>query len=569
MHCVVEVPMANVEDEESDFEGQEEHWLIDSGATAHVTNNDIGKTEFEGPEEHWVDDKVSDRERNSRSERETRQLGNMEVTSDNDKSSNELYPATKPKNMGWLIQFGRNGYVTIRTKITTKINSAEYYRLNNPAAELIVHSRDIGRNDWERTEKTQEPTSYEGKEVEMYENEEDSLVHDLQETPARTRATSTAGRNEGGPTADTILDTVKAPEKAARAQRATNYKAERIDYKAERIEGDALKQAPEKAAQEKSETREMDANETTAEQFVYNAAVMSDPGTSETIEDALSGHHDKVRWRESAMAEINKKIKRKERGSWKKIKRKEKGSWKKIKRNEKGSKKKIKRNENVEEKMRKIIPPNWELKKIEPNENEPFVKASMNDMAETISGDNEDHVGRSIKEAKTSRFPGNTLQMGEDDKAEGIDMEKYRSLVGKSMYYATKIAPDCANAAKELSQYMERPSQENWRAMERLVCYMKRIDMRMHSMRDEVTAGKVKVITEERKSDTLTTNVNDDRLFQHLVRDLLSGTLRCCNREDVKMEGLSSDRGVGTPAITSQETTDDDDEWKAVVRKPG
>jgi hypothetical protein len=101
------------------------------------------------------------------------------------------------------------------------------------------------------------------------------------------------------------------------------------------------------------------------------------------------------------------------------------------------------------------------------------------------------------------------------------------------------------------------------------LCYMKRIDMRMHSMRDEVTAGKVKVITEERKSDTLTTNVNDDRLFQHLVRDLLSGTLRCCNREDVKMEGLSSDRGVGTPAITSQETTDDDDEWKAVVRKPG
>jgi hypothetical protein len=41
------------------------------------------------------------------------------------------------------------------------------------------------------------------------------------------------------------------------------------------------------------------------------------------------------------------------------------------------------------------------------------------------------------------------------------------------MYYVTKIAPDCANAARELSQYMARPTQEHWRALERLVGYMK------------------------------------------------------------------------------------------------
>jgi hypothetical protein len=103
----------------------------------------------------------------------------------------------------------------------------------------------------------------------------------------------------------------------------------------------------------------------------------------------------------------------------------------------------------------------------------PFVKATMNDMAETIVKDFESHVGRSIKGAKTPGFPGTTLRKGEDDQAEGIETEKYRSLVGKIMYYVTKIAPECANVARELSQYMAGPTQEHWKAMERLVGYMK------------------------------------------------------------------------------------------------
>jgi hypothetical protein len=41
------------------------------------------------------------------------------------------------------------------------------------------------------------------------------------------------------------------------------------------------------------------------------------------------------------------------------------------------------------------------------------------------------------------------------------------------MYYTTKIAPDCANAARELSQFMARPTKEHWKAVERLVGYMK------------------------------------------------------------------------------------------------
>jgi hypothetical protein len=39
----------------------------------------------------------------------------------------------------------------------------------------------------------------------------------------------------------------------------------------------------------------------------------------------------------------------------------------------------------------------------ERDENGPFVKASMNDMAETIIGDYEKHVGRAVKDTRISR----------------------------------------------------------------------------------------------------------------------------------------------------------------------
>jgi hypothetical protein len=82
---------------------------------------------------------------------------------------------------------------------------------------------------------------------------------------------------------------------------------------------------------------------------------------------------EKKKWREFAIAEINKKIKRAVRGSKNKIKRKVGGS-----------KKKINRNAHVAEKRRKIIPLKWRVKR---TIKLTFVKASMNDMAETIVED--------------------------------------------------------------------------------------------------------------------------------------------------------------------------------------
>lgn len=136
----------------------------------------------------------------------------------------------------------------------TEEELAGCFLLYKTATESNLYSRHIHWVDYNRPNPMQEKTCFEGKiskdgtgeEVEMQESKEDSLddtkVHDLRETRGRARATSTAGRNEGDDTAQTILDTVKDdPEKAARAQIDT-------DSKAGRTEGDTLKDAPEKSA---------------------------------------------------------------------------------------------------------------------------------------------------------------------------------------------------------------------------------------------------------------------------------------------------------------------------------
>jgi hypothetical protein len=53
-----------------------------------------------------------------------------------------------------------------------------------------------------------------------------------------------------------------------------------------------------------------------------------------------------------------------------------------------------------------------------------------------------------------------------------VELDAYRSIVGKIMYYATKIAPDISNAARELAGHLSNPGMEHWRALERNVGYL-------------------------------------------------------------------------------------------------
>ena len=59
------------------------------------------------------------------------------------------------------------------------------------------------------------------------------------------------------------------------------------------------------------------------------------------------------------------------------------------------------------------------------------------------------------------------------NEGESIMVKEYRSLVGQTMFYSTKIAPECAFANGQLARHMQNPGVEHWQAMERFVGYIK------------------------------------------------------------------------------------------------
>jgi hypothetical protein len=53
-----------------------------------------------------------------------------------------------------------------------------------------------------------------------------------------------------------------------------------------------------------------------------------------------------------------------------------------------------------------------------------------------------------------------------------IDIDAYRSIVGKIIYYATKIAPEICNPVRELSGHLSNPGEDHWKVIERCVGYL-------------------------------------------------------------------------------------------------
>jgi hypothetical protein len=105
------------------------------------------------------------------------------------------------------------------------------------------------------------------------------------------------------------------------------------------------------------------------------------------------------------------------------------------------------------------------------DEKGPYVRANMDDMAKGIITDYSKYTGKSAKGAKTPGYPNVCLTKGAEDD-EVLNLEHYRSLVGKIMYYVTKISPETSNAARELSQFMSTPTRDHWKAMDRMVGYL-------------------------------------------------------------------------------------------------
>ena len=87
------------------------------------------------------------------------------------------------------------------------------------------------------------------------------------------------------------------------------------------------------------------------------------------------------------------------------------------------------------------------------------------------------------EEAKIYDTPGwqNTL-LSKNEGTE-INLEEYRSLVGKLLYYVVKVGPECGNDVRDLARYMSNPGEDQWKAMRRVVGYLKGKNLHGHVMR--------------------------------------------------------------------------------------
>ena len=103
-------------------------------------------------------------------------------------------------------------------------------------------------------------------------------------------------------------------------------------------------------------------------------------------------------------------------------------------------------------------------------DNDVCIVATMDSIIQEANDKFHEIVRRDAELFKTPAYPNTTLSKHHGD---AVMLTDYRSLVGKCMYYTTKIGPECVNAARELAQHMSNPGQEHWKALERLIGYLR------------------------------------------------------------------------------------------------
>jgi hypothetical protein len=97
-----------------------------------------------------------------------------------------------------------------------------------------------------------------------------------------------------------------------------------------------------------------------------------------------------------------------------------------------------------------------------------YLETSMPKMIDEISEKFEQARGKKDKEYATPGTPGKTLRKNEGNM---VDIDAYRSIVVKIMYYITKIAPEICNAVRELAGHLSNLGKDHWKALERCVGY--------------------------------------------------------------------------------------------------
>ena len=119
-------------------------------------------------------------------------------------------------------------------------------------------------------------------------------------------------------------------------------------------------------------------------------------------------------------------------------------------------------------KLRKHLGADYKWKRDE--NQEAYIEVWMERKRQDIIDSFEKLRGKPCKIRKTPASPGSVLRKNE---GEVVNIEQYRSMVGKIMFYATKVSPKIVNTTRELATHMGNPNEDHWKMMEHLVGYIK------------------------------------------------------------------------------------------------
>ena len=106
------------------------------------------------------------------------------------------------------------------------------------------------------------------------------------------------------------------------------------------------------------------------------------------------------------------------------------------------------------------------------DEEGPYIKVTMDAMLEDIIYKYKETTGQEVSDQVSPGYPNKCLKKTEEE-SKIVKEKEYRSLVGKILYYVNKMDIPCSNAIRELAQHLDSPSEEHWKALKRIVGYLK------------------------------------------------------------------------------------------------
>ena len=114
------------------------------------------------------------------------------------------------------------------------------------------------------------------------------------------------------------------------------------------------------------------------------------------------------------------------------------------------------------------------------------------------------------------------MTLSKSDLEEPDNINNYRSFMEQLMWYMNKVGPDMVNVARELAVYIRHPGPEHWKALGRLIGYIKGNDTKGIAIR------KPKVIKAVMLYESNYATDKEKRNSVSSLVDTLRGTLLKC-----------------------------------------